>query len=402
MVINRIEITTKGEDMKTYTHILIALIILALMVSACGGSGPVPTKPPENAAATAQQLATQPQATETTQPQPTATPLPVPTSTPAPTATPKPAEAGTSRSNPLPLGTEFTGETWSIIVSDVIRGQDAVEAVKKANMFNDPPSQGFEYLIANVKIKNISKQQEAQSASFAVDLRVTGDNNIVYGPASVVPPKPFKGELFPDGVAEGQIAFEIPIEEKNLMFIVGEMMSFDTEAMRFITIDPDAKIVPDPSLRNIKPTDIGKNRDNPAKIGDTLIAGSWEFNLVEAIRGDKAAELIKEANKFNEPASEEQEYVLVKLKARYLGGDNPDRGENINGSFLDITGENNVIYEKPSIVPPKPILNATLFAGGATEGWEALSISKDEKGLIVIFEPLFSFSNEEIRYISIE
>jgi len=303
---------------------------------------------------------------------------------------------------PLTLGTEFTGQTWSIVVSDVVRSQDAAEAIAKANQFNDPPRQGFEYLIANVKLKNISTKQEAQSASFAVDLRVTGDKNIVYSRVSVVPPKSLEGKLFPDGATEGQIVFEIPSDERNLMFIVGEMMSFDAEASRFIAIDQDARVVPDPALEDTKPTDIGKRRDNPAKINDTLVTEAWEFRLVEAVRGDKAAEMVKEANQFNDPAPDGQEYILVRLQARYLGSKKPDHRENISGSYLKITGERNVVYESPSVVPPKPELDATLFAGGETEGWEVLSASRDEKGLMVIFEPPFSFSSDSTRYISIE
>jgi hypothetical protein len=211
-----------------------------------------------------------------------------------------------------------------------------------------------------------------------------------------------EGELFPNGATEGQIAFEIPSEEKNLMFIVGEMMSFDTKAMRFMAIDKDARVIPAPSLKDIKPTDLGKRRDSPARIGDTLVAGAWEFKILEAVRGDKAAELAKKANQFNKPAPEGQEYIAVRLKARYLGTGEPDRGENINGAYLKITGEKNVVYESPSIVPPEPALEATLFAGGETEGWRVLSVSKGEKGLLVIFEPLLSLSRDAIRYIAIE
>lgn len=333
---------------------------------------------------------------------PESTSTPAPTPTPVPTATPKPVEAGTSRSNPLPLGKEFRGETWSITLSDVIRGQDAVQAIANANQFNEPPKPGFEYLIANIMLKNVSDKQDAQSVDFGVDLRVTGDKNVVYSRASVVPPKQLEGELFAGGAAEGQIVFEVPIDEKNLMFIVDEMMSFDSDARRFLAIDQDAWIVPDPSLREIKPTELGSRRDNPAKIGDILIAGPWEFQVVEAVRGDKAAELAKNANMFNEPAPEGQEYIAVKLKARYLGNDEPDRRDNIDGSYLKITGENNVVYESPMIVAPEPALDAYLYAGGETEGWRVLSASKGEKGLMVIFEPPLSFSSDDTRYVSLE
>lgn len=67
-----------------------------------------------------------------------------------------------------------------------------------------------------------------------------------------------------------------------------------------------------------------------------------------------------------------------------------------------MTGDNSVVYESPSVVSPKPELDATLFAGGETEGWEVLSASMGEQGLKVIFQPLLSFSSDGIRYISIE
>lgn len=392
--------------MKASNNIIAALLISTTILLASGGCTPKPQESdPQSQAIEATKLpavdsATQAPSTATLLPKPSSTPKP--TQTPNPTATLKPIEPGTSRSNPLPLGTEFKGKDWSIIVSGVIRGKDAAQAIAKANQFNDPPRQGFEYLIANIQITNISDKQEAQSASFAVDLRVTGDKNIVYSRVSVVPPKSLDGELFPQGKAEGQEVFEIPSDEKNLMFIIGEMMSFDTDAMKFLAVDKDAKIIPDSLLKDIKATDLGKQRNNPAKIGDTLIAGGWEFKVVEVVRGDKAAEMAKKANQFNDPAPSDQEYIAINIKARFLGNGEPDRGENISGAYLKITGEKNVVYKSASVVPPDPALDATLFAGGETEGWEILSVNKDEKDLMVIFQPLFSFSKGDIRYILIE
>ena len=258
------------------------------------------------------------------------------------------------------------------------------------------------FLIANLTLKNISKEQKAQSTSFAVNLNVTGDQNISYRAIPAVPPEPLKGELFPDGTAKGQVVFEVPASEKNLMFIVTESMSFDTNLRQFIAIDPDASITPDPSLRKVAPTDIGRKRDTPAKIGETLVAGQWEFSILQTVRDNDAATLITEANQFNDPAPADQEYVAIRFKARYLGTDDPDRSENISGTFLKITGEKNVVYEHLPVVPPKPNIDSMLFAGGSAEGWTVASVSKGEKGLKLIFEPLFSFGQDNIRFITIE
>jgi len=396
---------------------VIAVILLtSLVLAGCSGAdgrpaAGTPTKAAQvGAPLSAESTPTSPEGVATrapsATPRPTGTPTPTatrrPTATPAPTATPKPAELGLSRSNPLPLGSEIRGKTWSIIVTGVVRGGEAAKMVAQANMFNDPPRDGYEYLIANIKLTNISNEEKAQSASFAVDLRLTGDRNTAYSPALVVAPKRLEGDLFPKGTTEGQEVFEVPIGEKNLEFIVQEALSFDAEARRFIAIDEQAKVIPDPALRSVKPTDEGKTRARPAKLGDTLVAGPWEFSLQEVVRGERAAQMVKAANQFNRPAPEGQEYVLVRLKARFLGTADPDEMGSIDGSYLKITGERNVIYESPMAVEPDPSLDADLFAGGETEGWVVLSAAKGEKGLLIIFKPLWSFSDSDTRYIAID
>ena len=78
------------------------------------------------------------------------------------------------------------------------------------------------------------------------------------------------------------------------------------------------------------------------------------------------------------------------------------RDRHIDGGFLKITGEKNVVYEKPSVVAPAPELDAHLFPGGTTEGWEILNVATGEQKLALIFEPLFSFSDDETRFLAIE
>jgi hypothetical protein len=320
-----------------------------------------------------------------------------PDATPVATATP--AEMGTSRRNPLPLGVEVRDENWSIVLSEVTRGAEAAQVIA------EPQREGYQYLIANVTVKNISHEPEAHYVDLVVDdVSVTGDKNILYSHSSYAEsPNPLGGTLPPGGATKGQIVFEIPSDEKNLMFFVGKSPALgytpDTGMVRFIAIDEGAKIAPDSALENIKRTDVGNRRANAAKIGETLVIKAWEFKIVEAVRGDEAAELLKKVA-VNKPAPKGQEYVAVQVRARYLGSGKPDHAEYIGGSFLKVTGEKNVVYkEVPPVVVPGPDLVATLFAGGETEGWVVLSVSKGEKGLLVIFEP--PGSSNTTRYIAI-
>ncbi len=387
---------------------ILAALVLSLLLTACCGSTSRQAAAPTKAAqveATTDHQQTPPAEGATAQSAPTLAATAEPPTAEPPTEeppTPTPAPAGLTRSDPLPLGSEFRGEEWSITITGVTRGDEAAQLAAEANRFNDPPAPGYEYLIADITLTNISTEDDAKSASFAVDLRVTGDKNTLYSSAMVVPPKPFEGEVFPGGTAEGQKVFEVPSDEKNLQFVVSESLSFDSEARRFVAIDDGASIAPDPSLRAVKPTELGTRRAEPAQIGDTLVAGSWEFAVLEVVRGDQAATMVAKANQFNDPAPEGEEYVVARLRARYLGTPDPDGTENINSTFLKITGERNIVYDRPMAVAPDPRLDATLFAGGETEGWAVVSAGQGEAGLMLIFEPLWSFSGEDVRYIAIE
>lgn len=236
---------------------------------------------------------------------------------------------------------------------------------------------------------------------FGASLHVTGDHNVLYSSASVVEPKPLEGEVFPGGKVEGQIAFEVPSDEQNLMFQVEESLAFDQPPV-FVAIDEGARIVPDATLESIQPSEIGTRRDAPAKPGETLTTSAWEITLLEVVRGKDAAKLAQEANQFNEAAPAGSEYIAVKLRVRAIGLDQPDVARQVDGSFLKITGEKSVVYEKPSVVAPAPELDAHLFPGGVTEGWEILSVAAGEQKLTLIFKPLLSFSDDATRFLAIE
>jgi hypothetical protein len=395
----------RGIATRLRHHPVGGLLGISLSLVLLAGCGSVPSSAPSAPAAEpAAQQAIAPTsaiaATET--PAPTASPAP--TETPAPTATPtpEPVEPGVSRSNPVPLGTELRFETWSVTLTSVQRGEEAAQAISAANQFNEPAPEGYQYLLANVKLQNISSEQKAQPVSFGVDIRLTGSRNVLYSQASVVKPQPLEGELFPEGVAEGQVAFLAPADEQQLVFRVGETLSFDASAYRFVAGDEGAALMPAGELAQIAPTDLGTKRATPAPLGEAVVTDAWEVRVVEVKRGEEAVAMVAEANQFNEAAPEGSEYILVKLQVRYIGGDDPDTAQPVDGSLFKITGEQNTVYDRPSVVPPAPVLDATLFAGGQLEGWTVLSVAAGEQNLALVFEPLFDLSGESLRFLALQ
>lgn len=332
--------------------------------------------------------------TPTDEPLPTADPTP----TDEPTATPVPP-LGMSRSNPYPIDSLVKAPNWDIQILEVIKGDEAWAQIQAANQFNEPSPEGMEYLL--VKIKATSTYSDAESHSIdGNDFAVTGDRFVYYQRASIVPPEPeLSAELFPGGETEGWIPFTVGVGEGSLMVVVDELLNFDDDRFRFIALDEGASVVVDQGLFDIDPASAGLSRSSPASLGETVTTDDWEITVLDMIRGDEAWAAVQTANQFNEPPNEGMEYVAVKLAVRYIG--TVDRAVNIDGSEFDLTGEHNILYNRPSIVDPTPALDVYLYPGGQYEGWNVMEAQQGEGHLMVRFEPLFEFTDNEARYLAL-
>ena len=135
------------------------VIIIVILLSSCA---PSPEKIEEaieqTQIAKEKSITSTPSHTNT----PAATNTPEPTNTPTATNTPK-TELGTF-SNPFPfkrrVGLTMTSEgkeiSFEFRIDEVIRGEDAWSIIKQANMFNDPPPDGYEAILIKIYVKNIS------------------------------------------------------------------------------------------------------------------------------------------------------------------------------------------------------------------------------------------------------
>jgi hypothetical protein len=302
---------------------------------------------------------------------------------------------------PVPLQTPLRFATWAVTVTEVLRGEAAAGAITAANQFNEPAPEGQEYLLVTLQLENISDKEEAQSPSFALQVRVTGDRNVAYRPASVVAPQPFEGDLFPGGVTQGQVVVAVPQDEGNLLLMLQETFEVDS-APHFLALSEGNTVSVAPELADITPTDLGTRRDAPAAISETVTTEDWEVTVLEVVRGEQAAALAQQGNQFNDPPASGMEYVAVRARVRAIAVERPDRPEQVGDAMFRVTGAQNVVYESVAVVEPAPALEAELFPGGQVEGWAILSAAQGEQELLAIFKPLFSFDDAQTRYIRLE
>jgi hypothetical protein len=314
------------------------------------------------------------------------------------------AEAGRSRSNPVSLNSEYRGEKWSFIITDVQRGANAANQIKTANMFNDAPPEGYEYVLVTLKVTNISTEDKAESVLFSIDLHMTGSNNRMYSAVSVVPPKLFSGALFPQGSIEGQRVFLVPSDEKNLMFVVRE--SFSATAPLYVALDENASVTVDRAVA-MADTTTGMTREAPAAAQTLVVVNPVAIAVDEVIRGADAATMVEKANRYNQPAPAGSEYICIRLTLKFLGKTNPDLAYNtlFAGNEWRLIGSKNVLYDAPSVVAPDPQFSSintdSIYAGAQITGWIVRSVASDDTQIILQYQPAFDFSYQHTRYIAL-
>lgn len=126
-----------------------------------------------------------------------------------------------TRDNPLPIGTtveisDGMGAIWEVTLGAPIL--DASEIVLGENMFNDEPPEGFQYALLPVTAKYMGDDTGTPSwdLNFAF-VSAAGTTHKTYDVFVVVPDDlESSNELYPGGIAEGNIGIAIPTSDAEL------------------------------------------------------------------------------------------------------------------------------------------------------------------------------------------
>lgn len=389
-------------------------VVLAVISAACTpGGAPSPaqqtlTLPPAPVEATSTSVPTSvPEATATLKPteMPTPTALPSPTETPVPTNTPVASPPGMSRSNPFPANELASLPNWEVEVLEVIRGEEAWQAIQAANYDNIPADEGMEYLLIKLVVKSTYADSEEHNINLC-HFSTTGDRLNLYtcGSAPVIGPKPqLDADLLPGEEAEGWAQFMVAQGEGNMILVFDEAMSLEGDAVRFIALDEGASTSIPPDLTAIKPNDLGIEQSDPAPFNEKVITEDWEVTVLEVVRGDEAWNMAKEASSNNQPPPSGMEYIAVKSRVRSIDSEDQPLLVFGNGGLYATTGSANVVYDDSTVMYlPDPALACYVYPGGECQGWSILEIGVGETGVLLIFQPTLEADGQNTRYLSLE
>ena len=307
---------------------------------------------------------------------------------------------GYTRSNPLPANNAHTFDNWEVEVLDSVRGEKAYHAVLASNSFNDPPIDGMEYLLVKYRVRSLHRGNDEES----IGLHITGDANVLHYSfdASAVSPDPSLDTYLPGGaVSEGWDVYQILIGEENLLVMVDDLSDYEQPDQYIALEEGNLVTVNEELLTSLTPTDVGTEPNQPALVGQVATTEDWQFSVLEIYSGDVAWERIIEANQFNDPPEDDQVYILIKLRLRYIGLE--EAGVDVssyNDTFALIDDESNR-YDMPSVVEPEPELDGRLYPGGTIDGWLTFqapeSIIPESR---LLFQPRTN-PVENLRYLSL-
>jgi len=311
---------------------------------------------------------------------------------------------GSSRGNPIPYSDSIVSVPgWDIQFLEVVRGDDAISMLETANGFKPPirdDRDDEEILLLKLHIKSTHSDNKENHANF----QLTGDHLVRYDPFIPVPL--LKPELVGQGVpnggeAEGWIGCVIGKGEGNLLLISSDLK---IKSILYIALEEGASVAVPQELKDIQPTDLGRDQANPALRTETVTAEDWQVSVTDVFRGEEAWQKLEQASPFNRRAKEGTEYILIKVHVRYIGTKD-EATPQLDFNSFKLIGSQNILYDAPSfmdIQSPEPFLQVRLFPGGEYEGWLVMQAAQDETGLILVFDPEFDKDGQNKRYIFLE
>ena len=179
---------------------------------------------------------------------------------------------GHFRTNPIPPGTTVVTDYGQALTILSVT-PDATDEVLNYNSRNDPPKEGYRYAMARLRVQNVGENVNASMSVGYNHFGLVGASAVNYssGGCGVIPdpfPHSFLGgedRLFPGGIYEGNVCFNIPDSETDLVLRYGRgWLTFanpdSVEAPRNV----DVSLEPSPGQAP------GHFRTNPVPIGTSV------------------------------------------------------------------------------------------------------------------------------------
>ncbi len=301
---------------------------------------------------------------------------------------------GHFRTNPMPPGT--TVETDDGLAFTIVSvNPDATDAVLNADpMYNKPPADGNRFVMARVRVQNVGGDVNSETAIDSdSDFALVGSSAVKFSwfrnSCGIIPSKLNIG-LFLGGAAEGDVCFEIPQSETDLVLIYdSSIFRANAAERRWLTLaNPEgieAVRVVDAPLEPSPGQEIGHFRTNPVPPG-TWVETDDGLRLAAISVNPNATDAVMSEGAWVDPPAEGNRFFMARVRAENVGGD-ADRETDIAYPKFKLVGSSAVKFTGTSCDEIPDELSADLFLGGVAEGNTCFEIPQSETDLILFYDP---------------
>ncbi len=308
--------------------------------------------------------------------------------------TPTEVRYGT-RDNPVPVGVYYTledhGARLQIRVVDATKNAKA--QVKDANVFNEDPPAGSDYLLVKVEARYVAGDFDRPYTTSAGENRLYAENRLWGAPVLSIAPEPSfaNNDIFPGATVQGWLPGKyLPTKDMDdaqlqymgIYFKVGKATGASDQK-------PEPFSTPDPS--KIAGAPVG-SRFHPVPFGETYTlddhGNKIAVKVTQAVLD--ASKQVHDANMFNADPPSGYSYVLVRtsLKLVQAAGSGPYKTTSDARLYAD-----NRLWGAPElVVGPEPKLEGQdIFQDAIVDGWlPPKYLPKDlEKDALLYYQGVF-------------
>ena len=302
--------------------------------------------------------------------------------------------------NPVPFG-EKALVAGGVAVSVLSANTDADKIIAEASDFNSPPAAGNRYVIVRVRVENktgyegrsveIGKEDFGIVTSSGWIIR-GGTTNYFHQPLHCgIVPDELDADLSNDETQDGNLCFEVPIEEIDGLSIFYNPF-FSNWLLGIWSVSPDTT-TPEPAEPATAISETYGTRDRPVPLGERAISADGTIITVVSANLD-ATGIVEDSYAYNNPPQRGKKYIFIRVRI-----ENHTMGEDALSSvdsraFGIVTSSGTVEYkgleygnryECGNI--PDDIQSDSVFKGGFARGHLCFEVPDNESGLTLFYRP---------------
>ena len=307
------------------------------------------------------------------------------------------AAPGDSRAEPVPFAEEGAAGPWRFAALEVITGADATARVTGANPLNEPPRDGFTYVLVRLRAQNAGDRAHLLSGD---DFALTGASGAVRRFVGAVPPDPALDGSVPAGeTREGWLVFGAPVDETNLLLLFDSVALSGDWADRVFALQPGATIADGAAA---EPDQTGTDPAAAVGINEPFATADWRVEVLEIVEGAAVYDLMDFRTQALGVGESNNADPWLALRLRVTdarpGGDPAFLPTT---AFMLVGADGVAVPNALTLTPPVPDLSAAFYPGSSREGWIAFEIPAEyaESGATLIrFLPFRE--DDDPRYLS--